>query len=56
MTVHYSLNAGEQHTKEALRGRFIQTQTEKSIAIQKRREQDYYRDTKDDNGSNELVN
>ena len=48
---HYSVNAAVQH-----RGRFIQTQTETSIAIQKRRGQAYYRDTKDDNGSNELVN
>ena len=49
MTVHYSLNAGEQHTKEALRGRFIQTLTEKSIVIQNMRGQGYNRTAKDDN-------
>jgi len=43
-------------TQESRRGRSIQTLTKKSIAIQKRRVQAYYRDTKDDNGSNELVN
>ena len=56
MTVHYSLNAGEQHTKEALRGRFIQTLTEKSIAIQNLRGQGYYRNAKDDNGSKTMLN
>jgi len=32
-------------------GRFIQTLTEKSIAIQNMRRQGYYRAAKDDNGS-----
>ena len=39
----------------ALRGRFIQTLTEKSIAIQNMRVQGYDRAVKDDNGSKELV-
>ena len=42
-------------TQVALRGRFIQTLTEKSIAIQNMRVQRYDRDVKDDNGSKELV-
>ena len=44
------MNAGEQH-----RGRFIQTLTEISIAIQNMRVQRYDRAVKDDNGSKELV-
>ena len=44
-----------QSTQVALRGRFIQTQTEKSIAIQNMRVQRYARAVKDDNGSKELV-
>ena len=39
----------------ALRGRFILTLTEKSIAIQNMRVQIYDRAVKDDNGSKELV-
>ena len=35
--------------QEALRGRIIQTLTEKSIAIQNMRGQGYYRTAKDDN-------
>ena len=42
-------------TQEALRGRFIQTLTQKSIAIQNMRVQGYDRATKDDTGSKELV-
>ena len=42
-------------TQVALRGRFIQTLTEKSIAIQNMRVQRYDRAVKDDNGSKELV-
>ena len=42
-------------TQVALRGRFIQTLTEKSIAIQNMRVQRYDRDVKDDNGWKELV-
>ena len=43
-------------TRVALRGRFIQTLTEKSIiAIQNMRVQRYDRAVKDDNGSKELV-
>ena len=42
-------------TEEAFRGRFIQTFTEKSIAIKNMRGQGYDRATKDDNGSNKLV-
>ena len=42
-------------TLEALRGRFIQTLTEKSIAIQNMRVQRYDRAVKDDNGLKELV-
>ena len=42
-------------TQEALRGRFIQTLTEKSIANQNMRVQGYDRATKDDTGSKELV-
>ena len=42
-------------THVALRGRFIQTLTEKSIAIQNMRVQGYDRAAKDDNGSEELV-
>ena len=42
-------------TQVALRGRFIQTLTEKSIAIQNMRVQRYDRIAKDDNGSKELV-
>ena len=42
-------------TQVALRGRFIQTLTEKSIAIQNMRVQRYDRVVKDDNGSKELV-
>ena len=38
-------------TQVALRGRFIQTLTEKSIAIQNMRVQRYDRAVKDDNGS-----
>ena len=39
----------------ALRGRFIQTLTEKSIVIQNMGVQRYDRAVKDDNGSKELV-
>ena len=39
----------------ALRGRFILTLTEKSIAIQNMRVQIYDKAVKDDNGSKELV-
>ena len=39
----------------ALRDRYIQTLTEKSIAIQNMRVQRYERAVKDDNGSKELV-
>ena len=42
-------------THVALRGRFIQTLTEKSIAIQNMRVQGYDRAAKDDDGSKELV-
>ena len=42
-------------TQVTLRGRFIQTLTEKSIAIQNMRVQRYDRVVKDDNGSKELV-
>ena len=42
-------------TQVALRGRFIQTQTEKSIAIQTMRVKRYDRAAKDDNGSKELA-
>ena len=42
-------------TQVALRSRFIQTLTEKSIAIQNMRVQRYDRAVKDDSGSNELV-
>ena len=42
-------------THVAPRGRFIQTLTEKSIAIQNMRVQRYERAVKDDNGSKELV-
>jgi len=42
-------------TQVALRGRFIQTLTEKRIAIQNMRVHIYDRDVNDDNGSNELV-
>ena len=42
-------------TQVALRGRFIQTLTEKSIAIQNMGVQRYGRAVKDDNGSKELV-
>ena len=42
-------------TQVALRGRFIQTLTEKSIAIQNIRVQRYDNAVKDDNGSKELV-
>ena len=42
-------------TQVALRGRFIQTLTEKSIAIQNMRLQGYDRAVKGDNGSKELV-
>ena len=42
-------------TQVALRGRFIQTLTEKSISIQNLRVQRYDRAAKDDNGSEELV-
>ena len=42
-------------TQVALRGRFIQTLIEKSIAIQNMRVQRYNRTVKDDNGSKELV-
>ena len=42
-------------TQVALRGRFIQTLTEKSIAIQNIRVQGFDRAAKDDNGSKELV-
>jgi len=38
-------------TQVALSGRFIQTLTEKSIAIQNMRVQGYDRAVKDDNGS-----
>ena len=44
-----------QTTQVALRGRFIQTLTEKSIAIKNMRVQRYDRAVKDDNGSKELV-
>ena len=43
-------------TWEALRGRCIQTLTEKSIAIQNKRGQGYYRIAKDDNGSKNMIN
>ena len=42
-------------TQVALRGRFIQTLTQKSIAIQNMRVQGYDRATKVDTGSKELV-
>jgi len=42
-------------TQVALRGRFIQTLIEKSIANQNMRVQGYDRDAKDENGSKELV-
>ena len=42
-------------TQVALRGRFIQTLTEKSIAIQNMIVQRYDRAVKDDNGSKKLV-
>ena len=42
-------------TQVAIRGRFIQTLTEKSIAIQNMRVQRYDRAVKDDNGWKELV-
>ena len=42
-------------TQVALRGRFIQTLTEKSIAIQNMRVHRYDRAVKDDNGSKKLV-
>ena len=42
-------------THVALRGRFIQALTEKSITIQNMRVQRYDRALKDDNGSKELV-
>ena len=42
-------------TQVALRGRFIQTLTETSIAIQNMRVQRYNMAVKDDNGSKELV-
>ena len=42
-------------TQLALRGRFIQTLTEKSIAIQNMRVHGYDRAAKDDSGSKELV-
>ena len=42
-------------TQVALRSRFIQTLTEKNIAIQNMRVQRYDRAVKDDNGSKELV-
>ena len=42
-------------TQVALRDRFIQTLTEKSIAIQNMRVQGYDRAANDDNGSKELV-
>ena len=42
-------------TQVAVRGRFIQTLTEKSIAIQNKRVRGYDRAAKDDNGSKELV-
>ena len=42
-------------TQVALRGRFIQTLTEKSIANQNMRVQRYDRAAKDENGSKELV-
>ena len=42
-------------TQVALRGKFVQTLTEKSIAIQNMRVQRYDRAVKDDNGPKELV-
>jgi len=42
-------------TQVAIRGRFIQTLTEKSIAIQNMRVQRYDRAVKGDKGSKELV-
>ena len=42
-------------TQVAVRGRFIQTLTVKSIAIQNMRVQGWHRAVKDDNGSKELV-
>ena len=42
-------------TQVALRGRFIQTLTEKGIAIQNMRVERYDRAVKDDNGSKELA-
>ena len=42
-------------TQVALRGRFTQTLTKKSIAIQNMRVQRYDRVVKDDNGAKELV-
>ena len=44
-----------QTAQVALRGRFIQTLTEKSIVIQNMRVQRYGRAVKDDNGYKELV-
>ena len=49
---HYSVNATEQPNNI---GRFFQTLTEKSIAIQNMRVQWYDRVVKDDNGSKVLV-
>ena len=46
---HYSVNACEQHRKRL--GRFIQTLTENSVAIQNMRGQGYYWAAKNDNGS-----
>ena len=42
-------------TQVAIRGRFIQTLTEKCIAIQNMSVKRYDRDVKDDNGSKVLV-
>ena len=42
-------------TQVALRGKFVQTQIENSIAIQNLRVQRYDRAVKDDTGSKELV-
>ena len=42
-------------TQVALRGRFIQTLTEKSIANQNMKVQGYVRAAKDEHGSKELV-
>ena len=52
-SLHFSVNAAAPQV--ALRGRFIRTLTEKSIANQNMRVQGYDRAAKDENGSKELV-